>query len=107
EESASASEELSAQAQSVKGIVDQLVGVIHGRSHGNMDVEAVPASKPLVKSTPQVRKRLTPTPAPKAASKAASNTAKATKESSVPAAASEAEEQAFLSLANDKELQDF
>jgi len=100
EESASASEELSAQAQSVKGIVDQLVGVIHGRSHVRFDEEIQGKAKPSAKATPQVRKRLTAAPTPK-------TPAKAPKEPSVPAAVTEAEEQAFLSLANDKDLQDF
>lgn len=104
EESASASEELSAQAQSVKGIVDQLVGVIHGRSHARFDEEIQSTAKSPAKATPQVRKRLTAAPAPKAVAKAAPKTSA---NSPVPAAASEADDQAFLSLANDKDLQDF
>ena len=107
EESASASEELSAQAQSVKGIVEQLVGVIHGRSHARFDEEIRSTSTPSVKATPQMRKRLTAAPAPKAAPKAASSVATPPKESPVSAAVREAEDEAFLSLANDKDLQDF
>ena len=84
--------------------MDQLVGVIHGRSHARFDEEIQSTAKSPAKATPQVRKRLTAAPAPKAVAKAAPKTSA---NSPVPAAASEADDQAFLSLANDKDLQDF